>query len=86
MQLKSKAEVKFQIKIRTVRYPNEDILLEGAADSLADDVKKMIRLKKPELGDASIRLFYGGREILDNRTLGNYGYVNGTIIQAMIKS
>jgi hypothetical protein len=52
---------------------------------LAEDVKKMIRAKKPELGDAGIRLFYGGREVLDNRTLGNYGYMNDTIIQAMIK-
>ncbi len=68
-----------------MKYPNEDILLDGTADTLAEDVKKMVRAKKPELGDAGIRLFYGGREVLDNRTLGNYGYMNDTIIQAMIK-
>lgn len=47
-------------------------------------MKKMIRENK-QLGNAPIRLFYNGREMLDNRTLGNYGYMVDTVIQAMIK-
>lgn len=46
----------------------------------------MIKTTKSELNNAAIRLFYGGREMLDNRTLGNYGYVTDTIVQAMIKN
>lgn len=51
---------------------------------MIEDIKKNIRSKK-QLGETPIRLFYSGRELLDNRTLGNYGYAADSIIQAMIK-
>lgn len=34
--------------------------------------------------ETKIRLFYNGREMKEDKTLGNYGYQQGTIIQAMI--
>jgi hypothetical protein len=30
-------------------------------------------------------LFFNGREMSDNRTLGNYNYIEGMVIQAMIR-
>ncbi len=32
-----------------------------------------------------MRLFYSGKELLDDKAIGNYGYIDQTIIQAMIK-
>ena len=38
-----------------------------------------------ELPDTTrIRFFYAGREMKDDKTLGNYNYNPGTVIQAMI--
>ena len=34
--------------------------------------------------DSKIRFFYTGREMKDEKALGNYSYVAGTVIQAMI--
>ncbi len=34
--------------------------------------------------ETKVRLFYNGREMKDDKTLGNYSYIGGTVIQAMI--
>jgi len=49
------------------------------------EVKTLIRSKKNYEADRGIRLFFGGREMGDNRTLGNYNYIEGMVIQAMIR-
>jgi len=35
--------------------------------------------------EENIRFFYNGREMIDSKTLGNYNYAVGTMIQAMIR-
>lgn len=33
----------------------------------------------------NIRLFYNGRAMSDEKTIGNYNYIAGSVIQAMIR-
>ena len=47
-------------------------------------VKATIRALKELSAETRIRLLYNGREMKDDRTLGNYNYQPGTVIQAMI--
>lgn len=74
-----------KLRIRSVLFPNEDLNLQMNSNSSIAEVKNMIREKKSIEATKNIRLFFGGREMSDNRTLGNYNYIEGTVIQAMIK-
>ena len=50
------------------------------------DAKKALRAKKTDLGaELSVRFFYSGREMLDNRMVGNYNYMAGMVVQCQIK-
>ena len=35
--------------------------------------------------NTKIRLFYGGRELSDDKSLGNYKFDSGLVIQALIQ-
>ena len=52
---------------------------------LISDAKIQLRTQKTIPDTQIIRFFYNGREMIDNKTLGNYSYAVGTIIQAMIR-
>lgn len=44
----------------------------------------MIALKSMGIQKDKLRLLYRGREMKEGKKLGNYGYEEGTIIQAII--
>ena len=73
-----------KVKIRSVAFPSEDVILNLNSKTGVAEVKNALRENK-SLGDKGIRLFYGGREMSDNHTLGNYSYTEGSVIQAMIR-
>lgn len=62
-----------QIKIRTVKFPNEDIIMNFMTSAEISMIKDQLRETK-QLNDAKIRFFYGGRQMHDDKTLGNYGF------------
>jgi hypothetical protein len=41
--------------------------------------------EKKGLGGRKMRLFYNGREMHEGKVLGNYGYVEGAVVQLMVK-
>ena len=73
-----------EISIRSTKFPNGDIKLSEKASCEITIVKEMLKAMK-ELPDSTrVRFFYSGREMKDDKTLGNYSYNPGTVIQAMI--
>ena len=47
-------------------------------------VKEELKVFKELSAESKIRFFYGGRELKDEKNLGNYKYESGSIIQALI--
>lgn len=78
------SDAAIKVKVRSVLFPNEDVIMDLNFKTEVSGVKEALRQQK-QLGEKGIRLFYSGREMADNRTLGNYNYTEGSIIQAMIK-
>ena len=74
-----------QVKFRSVKYPTEDLLVAAKTSATLADLKRQLRQLKSIPDSESIRFFYNGREMIDDKTLGNYSYTVGTIIQAMIR-
>jgi hypothetical protein len=74
-----------QLKIRSVKYPTEDLILAAKTSATMADLKRQLRQQKSIPDSESIRFFYNGREMIDDKTLGNYSYAVGTIVQAMIR-
>lgn len=66
-------------------FPTEDIKLNIKTSTQVEAVKAALRANKQISPEKAIRLFYNGREMIDNKTLGNYNYCEGTIVQAMIR-
>jgi hypothetical protein len=66
-------------------FPTDDIKLELNNTTEISKAKTALREAKQIAEDKNIRLFYNGREMIDNKTLGNYNYFEGTIVQAMIR-
>jgi hypothetical protein len=66
-------------------FPTDDIKLDLNNTTEVSKAKTVLRENKKIDGDKNIRLFYNGREMIDNKTLGNYNYCEGTIVQAMIR-
>ena len=66
-------------------FPTDDIKLELNNTTEISKAKAALREAKQIAEDKNIRLFYNGREMIDNKTLGNYNYCEGTIVQAMIR-
>lgn len=71
--------------MRSVRFPTEDIVLTLKTSTEVGEAKIQLRTAKQIPDNEAIRFFYNGREMIDNKTLGNYSYALGTIIQAMIR-
>lgn len=74
-----------QVKVRSVRFPTEDIVLTLKTSTEVGEAKIQLRTAKQIPDNEVIRFFYNGREMIDSKTLGNYSYALGTIIQAMIR-
>jgi hypothetical protein len=58
-----------------------------AVNSSTDvDIAKALLLSQKGLDpQRAVRFFYNGREMVGNRKVGNYNYVEGSVVQAMIK-
>jgi Ubiquitin family len=74
-----------QVKIRSVKYPTEDLVVPTKSSATVAEFKRQMRQQKSIPDSEGIRFFYNGREMIDDKTLGNYSYAVGTIIQAMIR-
>ena len=66
-------------------FPTDDIKLSLKTSTEVQAVKSALRVTKDIAPEKGIRLFYNGREMHDDKTLGNYNYCEGTILQAMIR-
>jgi hypothetical protein len=74
-----------QVKVRSVRFPTEDLHLTAKTSAPLGELKAELRRQKSIPDNECIRFFYNGREMIDDKTLGNYSYSVGTIIHAMIR-
>jgi hypothetical protein len=74
-----------QVKVRSVKYPTEDVSLTLKSSTEISEAKLQVRIQKCIPDTEVIRFFYNGREMIDSKTLGNYSYTVGTVIQAMIR-
>lgn len=74
-----------QVKVRSVRFPTEDLVVAAKTSVPIGDLKRQLRQQKAIPDVEGIRFFYNGREMIDDKTLGNYSYSVGTVIQAMIR-
>jgi hypothetical protein len=74
-----------QVKVRSVKYPTEDLLVAAKTSATIGELKVQLRQQKGLADSEAIRFFYNGREMIDDKTLGNYSYTVGTIVQAMIR-
>ena len=72
-----------EVIIRSAKYPNGDIRLNEHTTSEIEIIKSTIKAMKELEPSVRVRLFYNGREMMDEKTLGNYNYQGGTVIQAM---
>ena len=68
-----------------MKFPNEDVIMQLNTSTTVADAKLALRIQKEIPDVENIRFFYNGREMIDSKTLGNFSYGVGTIIQAMIK-
>lgn len=66
-------------------FPTDDIKIDLNNTTEVQKAKDTLRKAKNIPQEQNIRLFYNGREMIDSKTLGNYNYCEGTIIQAMIR-
>ena len=73
-----------EVSIRSTKYPNGDIKISEKASCEVSVIKETLKAMKELPDTARIRFFYSGREMKDDKTLGNYSYNPGTVIQAMI--
>jgi hypothetical protein len=73
-----------EVAVRSAKYPNSDIKFSQKASCEIEAVKATIKAVRDLSKETKIRLFYNGREMMEDKTLGNYGYQQGTVIQAMI--
>lgn len=73
-----------QLTVRCSKFPNENIKISEHSSTMIELIKATIVALKSMPHETKMRLFYNGREMKDDCTLGNYNYVDGAIVQAMI--